>query len=759
MNRLKIFFRETGIFKGKVTGHSTPIIMLWLLLLLSASFLAGCSVHSDRTYTRDGKVYGTVSGAFRERWWNFYERGLSYAEGEFYQEALFDLREALKQRDKDQRMARTYGMHFLDYFPHRELGIVYYSLGNMEAALQELEVSISQYPSSKARYYLDQVRKALIELEGKEVEPPKISLSLKESEFWTRDDPVVLSGVVEDEHYISDIQINRKALFIEGAQKQIIFKEALGLSQGEHLIEIRAKNLPGKVSRQQVIVHVDREGPVITLEELKLEQSGQKGQEGTVTIQGSVFDESGILDLRINGESIPLQDGPESVFTKKLNTSRPELELIAHDRLGNKTATRISLTASSSTLKQAVMLASADSSLHLIAQGFPFSGPIQDSPLRIRDCTGEPCVRAMFIVQGFPFSRLNRRVGTAHRFVTRNMVGNAQPTNLLMLASILGPKDTQPPEIILRDWSESQVVFLPKIYLEGEVRDDRMIESLTINQKSILRRKGKRVFFSYLADLNKGENMITVEARDEAKNKAIRKIKVIRQVPKALQLAERLSLTVLPFEQQGPVSEFSLAFQDHLIYALIRKNRFRIVEREQLDTILQEQNLSSTRVIDQATAIRLGRLAAAQSVITGRIIEGRAGLEIVARLIDTETSEILAIYDVYDEVKDVPALRNLAEGLSLKLLRDFPLLDGNVVDHKGNYIFTDLGAAKIGPQKRLIVYREEPLKHPVSGKILGSDNLILGRARVNQVMPEISKGEIVSGESSAIKTMDKVITE
>jgi len=169
--------------------------------------------------------------------------------------------------------------------------------------------------------------------------------------------------------------------------------------------------------------------------------------------------------------------------------------------------------------------------------------------------------------------------------------------------------------------------------------------------------------------------------------------------------------------------------------------------------------MSRTKLIDKSTALKLGRLIAAQSIITRSIIETGTGIEIVARWIDTETSEILAVEDVYDEVKDLPALRLLAQGMAVKFHRDFPLLDGLIIRQKGKYIFTDLGQDKIRIQRRLIIYREEPITHPVTGKVLGADNVIIGRARVTQVMPDLSKAEISVGRDISIKPMDKVITE
>ncbi len=122
-------------------------------------------------YMKEGKEYGKIRGAFRHRWWNYFERGMSFADGEFQQEAIADFKVAIAQRPEDQRRARTYGMHFVDYFPRRELGVVYYQMGDFKAAKAELELSLSQYPSSKARFYLDRVRKALIEQEAREVTP------------------------------------------------------------------------------------------------------------------------------------------------------------------------------------------------------------------------------------------------------------------------------------------------------------------------------------------------------------------------------------------------------------------------------------------------------------------------------------------------------------------------------------------------------------------------------------------------------------
>jgi hypothetical protein len=85
-----------------------------LAVLLGTLFPSACTGRPDPSRPQTG-------GLFRHRWWNYYQRALGAADDRNYAAARADLTAALERRDLDQRMARTYGMHFIDYFPHREL--------------------------------------------------------------------------------------------------------------------------------------------------------------------------------------------------------------------------------------------------------------------------------------------------------------------------------------------------------------------------------------------------------------------------------------------------------------------------------------------------------------------------------------------------------------------------------------------------------------------------------------------------------------
>ncbi|OQX07000.1 MAG: hypothetical protein BWK80_50085 [Desulfobacteraceae bacterium IS3] len=135
---------------------------LFILVCSAALCCAGCqTVHDQKPVEKDGKYYGVLDGgAFPYKWYDFYEQALSYADGNFWKEAELDLKEAIRQRDGDQKQARTYARNFIEYFPHRELGIIYYKQGRFEESLKELRISLDAEKSPEAEHYFELARKS-----------------------------------------------------------------------------------------------------------------------------------------------------------------------------------------------------------------------------------------------------------------------------------------------------------------------------------------------------------------------------------------------------------------------------------------------------------------------------------------------------------------------------------------------------------------------------------------------------------------------
>lgn len=129
------------------------------IVALACGIVGGCGTRDDPApKVVEGKTYGVTREPFRERWWQYCERGVSWANGGFWAEAEADLRQCLALRRTDARRARTYGMHFVQCFAHRELGAVLIELGRLDEAQAELETSMAQEPSAKAEFLLRRIR-------------------------------------------------------------------------------------------------------------------------------------------------------------------------------------------------------------------------------------------------------------------------------------------------------------------------------------------------------------------------------------------------------------------------------------------------------------------------------------------------------------------------------------------------------------------------------------------------------------------------
>jgi hypothetical protein len=104
----------------------------------------------------------------------------------------------------------------------------------------------------------------------------------------------------------------------------------------------------------------------------------------------------------------------------------------------------------------------------------------------------------------------------------------------------------------------------------------------------------------------------------------------------------------------------------------------------------------------------------------------------------------------------------MTNGLALKLKHSFPLIEGMVIKVKGNEIYADFGSFnRIKKEMRFIVFQiGEVIKHPLTGKVLGSDTKELGVATVVNVFEDMSVGKLIADfEVGDINVQDLVITK
>jgi tetratricopeptide (TPR) repeat protein len=319
--------------------HTTIFFILSAAIFICCPI--GCQIDFKQSpIEKDGKLYGITKGAFRNRWWNYYERGLSFLDGGFWNEAETDFREALTMWDKDQRRIRTYGRHLTDYFPHRELGIALFHQKRYAEAIDELEASLSTEKSAKAEFYLDKSRKIWIEQENLDTKPPDISVEFPETETFVNTFAVSVTGVAEDDTYIKDIQINGKPVRIDLAAPKISFRSDIPIKTGENTIVAEVTDLTGKAAKTERKIFCDRAGPTLNIDALIRADHSDK----EYIISGYAHDDSGIKEITLNGREI-LKDPVQEIVLNHpvvLSADHQTAVVIAKDQAGNETRAEIS---------------------------------------------------------------------------------------------------------------------------------------------------------------------------------------------------------------------------------------------------------------------------------------------------------------------------------------------------------------------------------------------------------------------------------
>lgn len=111
-------------------------------------------------------------------------------------------------------------------------------------------------------------------------------------------------------------------------------------------------------------------------------------------------------------------------------------------------------------------------------------------------------------------------------------------------------------------------------------------------------------------------------------------------------LAERSSVrtvAVLPFKAVSPSDEEGAeAVSERLSTCLGGQKRVQLVERALLHTVLDEQKLQRTGMVDEARAKKLGRVIGVDAVVSGSILRAGGGkAELNARLIHAEDGRVL----------------------------------------------------------------------------------------------------------------------
>lgn len=284
------------------------------------------------------------------------------------------------------------------------------------------------------------------------------------------------------------------------------------------------------------------------------------------------------------------------------------------------------------------------------------------------------------------------------------------------------------------------------------------------------------------------------------------------------------SIAVLPFDD-GSIDEnwwgdydVGTGVSDEFVTALLdlKPQKFRVMEREQIQRILDEQEFGASGLVDAGSAARIGKILGVQFLLMGRVTEfsnktsggkislGGKGLGlqtttsrvvIDARLVDTSTAEIIVAAKGEGEKKQPnisieydwhsldfsseefratnlgKALREsvdeVVEALAKKASAYKPApikgLTGLVAYADANRVILNIGSSNGVQEGMIFVVHKliQEIKDPSTGEVIDSITETVAELKVTEVKDKSATCTIVKklGSSAGIDTGDQAIQQ
>jgi len=268
--------------------------------------------------------------------------------------------------------------------------------------------------------------------------------------------------------------------------------------------------------------------------------------------------------------------------------------------------------------------------------------------------------KALALNEGLDWHRAMAYNGLGRVQTANNQLGDAE--NNLAAAARLTPDDVD----ILTNYA----FVLSRLGKEREAE-------VTL-QKAVKVKPDDILASQLLKQLQERERLATDKVRQERINQMVQELvsqyrskadknKATKQGDKKLTLPSTLWLVGLEEKGDLPPREGEKEiFLDLLGQELQNSGKVQLVERQMLLQLLGELRLGSSDLADQETALSIGRLTAARVLLNGRIFRQGGQTLVNVKVIETETSKILASLSV--EVKTGESLLQTASQVSGKIV-------------------------------------------------------------------------------------------
>ena len=142
----------------------------------------------------------------------------------------------------------------------------------------------------------------------------------------------------------------------------------------------------------------------------------------------------------------------------------------------------------------------------------------------------------------------------------------------------------------------------------------------------------------------------------------------------------RPGVAILPFENGGSYGKDREEFDalrrglaGMLTYELAQNPAVRMVDRMEIQRLLDEQGLAVAERVDAATAAKIGKLVGARYMIAGMFIDLYGDFRVDARIINVETGEIVKVVRSDPKLRDRKEMFRIVQSVAERIMEDTKL--------------------------------------------------------------------------------------
>ncbi len=579
-----------------------------------------------------------------------------------------------------------------------------------DQAEKELLTSLQTVDTGKAKTFLNELHTISSCMQQQDEIKPNIDIAALPS--ITNQREIELKGRISDNRYVASLVIDDSVQFIELAEQVKPFHQIWRLKDGLNHTEIVAVDLCGNTSRRSLQVYLDRFGPVVSLETATI-------SDGRLRVRGQIADAQGLVQFRIAGRPVTLNAEQPTRFdfdeVFDLKAQDPGLPFEALDTAGNITAGTF-----------APSLAAKGQTPPTIKDSRRIPQPWSRWAMRHSDAT--------FIdMPSYRHSPL--------RLADASVSDDADAPKIYLVAFdgepiLCRPSDSK--DNVISTY-ENQISFSLQVSSRQSVINDIQINRVPI-ALPINEYEAKRVFYTEVLALKRGgRNRIVIEAFSKNHKKSTCPITVVHKLHRSRQSEQRLKVALQPYANERELAHFY-----HEFHSSIRdKNRFQFDFFDPPEASMTIDITKDKRWVNETfkiIGIKMKAMVHYAGSLTGNC--------------DKKRNECLTV-DTYSYV-DLGQFQNrlkLPDALSIKVISKFPLIEGDILDHKSNTLITNLSLSRnnnLLKNMKLVVYDAQ------------DDGEILQDAKLIDINRKESKARLlraVNNQSVDIDTLNKVITK